>query len=121
TVDGEFQVIKSGFEYRLKVPLSNRNGSKYFSNPELQTFVKNGYFSQVGQRMEARVSDSNLDGLLKFLFTTYNSMVTVETSLPSQKMKNQSIPDFDYNSMVDEMIRSGKIKQVDLLTEKKCK
>jgi hypothetical protein len=108
--------------YDLRVPASQKSGSKYYMNKDMQQYVKDGYFRQVGTTMAAEIYEDNLEDAMKFMASKYGLMVNVTPEQFNQnRMKNREIPDVNYNQMVDDMIRNRVVERVDVLTEKPCK
>jgi hypothetical protein len=108
--------------YDLRVPASQKSGSKYYMNKDMQQYVKDGYFRQVGTTMSAEIYEDNLEDAMKFMASKYGLMVNVTPEQFNQnKMKSREIPNVNYNQMVDDMIRNRVVERVDTLTEKPCK
>ena len=106
---------------KFMVPASAKEGSKYYLNPSVTSLVSEGYFRQQGGRMVANVPIDNLRSLLNYLKNNFNLSVDVAPSSDSRKIRSIITPNFDYESIVDEMIKNGEVRSVDMLTEKPCR
>lgn len=108
--------------YDLRVPASQKQGSKYYMNKDLQQYVKDQYFRQVGTTMSAEIYEENLQDALTFMASKYGLMVNVTPEQFNQnKMKNRELPNVNYNQMVNDMIMNREVQRVDMQTEKPCK
>jgi DNA repair protein RadC len=74
----EVEVIPVRGDYELRVPLSRKQGGKYFLDDNLRDLVKNRAFNQVGNRMVAEVSSNRISDVLQYLSVHHNTSIEID-------------------------------------------
>lgn len=107
--------------YEMFVPKTKADGAKYFSDPTLKEMTIDGEFNQVGGRMRAAISERKIEDVLKYMSSKHNTSIEVDPKKPTTTRGGSlSRKPIDYDAMIQNMIISGEIQEVDDISEEPC-
>jgi len=111
----------SNWIYEMFVPKTKADGAKYFSDPTLKEMTMEGEFNQIGGRMRATISERKIEEVLKYMSSKHNTSIEVDPKKPTNTRGGTlSRKPIDYDAMIQNMIISGEIQEVDDISEEPC-
>lgn len=75
----DVEFIPVGGNYELRVPLSRKQGGKYFLDDKLRDMVKNRAFNQSSNKMVAEVSSNRISDVLQYLSVHHNTSLEIDS------------------------------------------
>ena len=116
---GDIKLERERGGYSISVPKSQIRGNKYSKDTDLLDMVSNRNFTQMGNNMIAYIPESRIEDVLGHLSKKHNVSIEVKPETVSEQQELFR-KESDYENMINKMIMSGEIVEVDKITEKPC-